>query len=69
MSNHEKLATYAGQIVISAEDVYAMLDTEDKERFNRVIIADVSRDIEMNVVLTFVAVNDVPKIVEGKNDD
>lgn len=35
-------------------------------QFNRVIIADVSRDLEMNLEITCVAVNDCPVAVEGE---
>lgn len=54
------MATYCVKVVITAEDIYEKLSDEDKKRFNRVIIADVSRDLEMNVELTCVAVNDCP---------
>lgn len=52
--------TYCVKVVITADDIYAKLSDEDKKRFNRVIIAGVSRDLEMNVELTCVAVNDCP---------
>lgn len=52
--------TYCVKVVITADDIYAKLSDEDKKRFNRIIIADVSRDLEMNVELTCVAVNDCP---------
>ena len=54
------MATYCVKVVITAEDIYEKLSDEDKKRFNRVIIADVSRDLEMNAELTCVAVNDCP---------
>ena len=54
------MATYCVKVVITADDIYSKLSDEDKKRFNRVIIADVSRDLEMNVELTCVAVNDCP---------
>ena len=54
------IATYCVKVVITADDIYSKLSDEDKKRFNRVIIADVSRDLEMNVELTCVAVNDCP---------
>lgn len=54
------MATYCVKVVITAEDIYEKLSDEDKKRFNRVIIADVSRDLEMNVELTCVVVNDCP---------
>lgn len=56
--------TYCVKVVITADDIYAKLSDEDKKRFNRVIIADVSRDLEMNVELTCVAVNDCPVLEE-----
>lgn len=66
----QKPATYAGRVVLTADDIYEKLEPESKNRFNRVIITDVSRDEEMNVVITFVAVNDIPKIdkslIEGR---
>lgn len=58
--------TYCVKVVITADDIYAKLSDEDKKRFNRVIIADVSRDLEMNVELTCVAVNDCPVTAEGE---
>lgn len=54
------METYCVKVVITADDIYSRLSEEDKNRFNRVIIADVSRDLEMNVELTCVAVNDCP---------
>lgn len=54
------METYCVKVIITADDIYSRLSEEDKERFNRVIIADVSRDLEMNVELTCVAVNDRP---------
>ena len=44
-----KLPTYCLKVVLTAEDIYDKLSDEDKKRFNRVIIADVSRDLEMNL--------------------
>ena len=52
------MPTYCVKVVITADEIYEKLSDEDKKRFNRVIIADVSRDLEMNVELTCVAVND-----------
>lgn len=52
--------TYCVKVVITADEIYEKLSDEDKKRFNRIIIADVSRDLEMNVELTCVAVNDCP---------
>lgn len=60
------MATYCVKVVITAEDIYEKLSDEDKKRFNRVIIADISRDLEMNVELTCVAVNDCPVVVESE---
>ena len=54
------MATYCVKVVITADEIYSKLSDEDKKRFNRVIIADVSRDLEMNVELTCIAVNDCP---------
>lgn len=54
------METYCVKVVITPDDIYEKLSPEDKQRFNRVIIADVSRDLEMNVELTCVAVNDQP---------
>lgn len=56
------METYCVKVVITADDIYSKLSAEDKKRFNRVIIADVSRDLEMNVELTCVAVNDCPVV-------
>ena len=56
--------TYCLKVVITADEIYDKLSDEDKKRFNRVIIADVSRDLEMNVELTCVAVNDCPVVAE-----
>lgn len=58
--------TYCVTVVLTAEDIYSRLSDEDKKRFNRVIIADVSRDLEMNLKITCVAVNDCPVAVEGE---
>lgn len=62
--------TYAGKVTLTEDDIFERLDPESKKRFNRVIITDVARDEEMNVVITFVAVNDIPKfdksLIEGK---
>lgn len=58
--------TYCVTVVLTAEDIYSRLSDEDKKRFNRVIIADVSRDLEMNLEITCVAVNDCPVAVEGE---
>lgn len=58
------IATYCVKVVLTAEDIYSRLSDEDKKRFNRVIIADVSRDLEMNLEITCVAVNDCPVVVE-----
>lgn len=52
------MPTYCVKVVITADEIYEKLSDEDKKRFNRIIIADVSRDLEMNVELTCVAVND-----------
>ena len=60
------MSTYCVKVVITAEDIYEKLSDEDKKRFNRVIIADMSRDLEMNVELTCVAVNDCPVVVESE---
>lgn len=59
-----KLPTYCLKVVLTAEDIYEKLSDEDKKRFNRVIIAGVSRDLEMNLEITCVAVNDCPMIIE-----
>ena len=58
--------TYCVTVVLTAEDIYSRLSDKDKKRFNRVIIADVSRDLEMNLEITCVAVNDCPVSVEGE---
>lgn len=58
------MATYCVKVVITADEIYSKLSNEDKKRFNRVIIADVSRDLEMNVELTCVAVNDCPVYIQ-----
>lgn len=55
-----KLPTHCLKVVLTAEDIYDKLSEEEKQRFNRVIIADVSRDLEMNLEITCVAVNDCP---------
>lgn len=55
--------TYCVTVVLTAEDIYSRLSDKDKKRFNRVIIADVSRDLEMNLEITCVAVNDCPVVV------
>lgn len=60
------IATYCVKVVLTDEDIYSRLSDEDKKRFNRVIIADVSRDLEMNLEITCVAVNDCPVVVEGE---
>lgn len=52
--------TYCVKVVLTADDIYSRLSDEAKKRFNRVIIADVSRDLEMNLEITCVAVNDCP---------
>lgn len=54
------MPTYCVKVVITADEIYEKLSDEDKKRFNRIIIADVSRDLEMNVELTCVVVNDCP---------
>ena len=54
------MPTYCVKVVITADEIYEKLSDEGKKRFNRIIIADVSRDLEMNVELTCVAVNDCP---------
>lgn len=59
-----KLPTYCLKVVLTAEDIYDKLPEEEKQRFNRVIIADVSRDLEMNLEITCVVVNDCPVIPE-----
>lgn len=56
--------TYCVKVVLTAEDIYSRLSDEDKKRFNRVIIADVSRDLEMNMESTCVAVSDCPVVVD-----
>lgn len=58
--------TYCVKVVLTADDIYSRLSDEDKKRFNRVIIADVSRDLEMNLEITCVAVNDCPVVVEDE---
>lgn len=55
--------TYCVTAVLTAEDIYSRLSDKDKKRFNRVIIADVSRDLEMNLEITCVAFNDCPVVV------
>lgn len=55
-----KMPTYCLKVVLTAEDIYDKLSEEEKQRFNRVIIVDVSRDLEMNLEITCVAVNDCP---------
>lgn len=57
--------TYCVKVVLTAEDIYSRLSDEDKKRFNRVIIADASRDLEMNLESTCVAVNDCQVVVDG----
>lgn len=54
------METYCVKVIITADDIYSKLSDEDKKRFNRVIIADVFRDLEMNVEITCIAVNDCP---------
>lgn len=54
--------TYCVKVVLTADDIYSRLSDEDKKRFNRVIIADVQRDLEMNLEITCVAVNDCPVV-------
>lgn len=63
---NNKLPTYGLKVVLTAEDIYDKLSEEEKQRFNRVIIADVSRDLEMNLEITCVAVNDCPVIPEDR---
>jgi len=54
------MSTYYTQINISAEDVYDLLSGKDKQRFNKAIITDVTRESDMSVSITVALVNDIP---------
>jgi len=54
------MSTYYTHINISAEDVYDLLSGKDKQRFNKAIITDVTRESDMSVSITVALVNDIP---------
>lgn len=52
--------THVVKVHITAEDVYNKLSDENKKRFNKAIITDVTRDADLSVGITCVLVNDCP---------
>ena len=59
--------TYAVKVYLTAEDIYDKLSEEDKKRFNKAIITDVTRDADMSVGITCILVNDCPVEPECTN--
>jgi hypothetical protein len=62
------MSTYAVKVYLTAEDIYDKLSDEDKKRFNKAIITDVTRDSDMSVGITCILVNDCPIEDDGKYD-
>lgn len=54
------MSTYAVKVYLTADDIYNKLSDEDKKRFNKAIITDVTRGIDMGVDITCILVNDCP---------
>lgn len=52
------MSTYAVKVYLTAEDIYNKLSDEDKKRFNKAIITDVTREADMSIGITCILVND-----------
>ena len=61
------MSTYAVKVYLTAEDIYDKLSDEDKKRFNKAIITDVTRDADMSIGITCILVNDCPVESECTN--